>query len=720
MIMKRFKYSSIALALCHLLGGGLIHADDVVLSDADLVGAYTTTSYKRTSVHDPSIFIDTITTPNTPYYYAIGSHLDFVRSTNLSESWSSKLGGGQTNNCTLFANPSGNRVGYAEAYCTQSVHSVKNYLGEVVDFPSFDAHAWQNAGFEVHGNQWAPDVVYNPNMGKWLMYMSVNGDKWCSSIVCLSADKPLGPWVYQGPVVMSGFMGTIDHNGYTATDDWKRTDLEIATGYTSLPARYKVGESWGSYWPNCIDPCVFFDEEGELWMSYGSWSGGIWMLPLDKDTGLRDYTKQQPLEYQTGSDARNLKSDPYFGRKIAGGWYVSGEGSYIEHFGNYYYLFISYGFYSPDGGYEMRVFRSSNPDGPYVDCRGVSPLETRYRMNYGSTAAINYGMKLMGGYQWNLMTKGELSQGHNSAFTDLDGRSFVLYHTKFNDGTAAHELRLRQLFINQAGWPVCVPFEFHGETITQQDVESAENVPNADIPGTYDVILHRYNQDYANMEIQQPVSMKLVASDDNPSKGTVTNGMTGTWKRIAGTDFIEVTIDNVVYKGVLSYQKVDYSNIKATCISALSSNGGITVGANRYTHSLMMWASKADAKAAIAYTKKNVSIPVKANQHITSNLTLPAPSYFGTKVTWVSSNETVLSNMGEVVGNGMVELTITISRDNYSWSKSYPLQVGDVDAIDAVSSELESTPCFDLYGRPVKTGRNLRIDGHGKIIVGGK
>lgn len=45
------------------------------------------------------------------------------------------------------------------------------------------------------------------------MYMSLNGDHWGSSIVCLTAKSPEGPWTYQGPVVFSGFQGTFEHNG---------------------------------------------------------------------------------------------------------------------------------------------------------------------------------------------------------------------------------------------------------------------------------------------------------------------------------------------------------------------------------------------------------------------------------------------------------------------------------------------------------------------------
>ena len=90
-----------------------------------------------------------------------------------------------------------------------------------------------------------------------------------------------------GPVVISGFNGTNPNN-------YKDTDLEIVIGpQSSLPARYAKGSQWGRTWPNNIDPCVFYDEQGKLWMSYGSWSGGIFMIELDETTGLRDYDDVQ-------------------------------------------------------------------------------------------------------------------------------------------------------------------------------------------------------------------------------------------------------------------------------------------------------------------------------------------------------------------------------------------------------------------------------------------
>ncbi|WP_313638349.1 hypothetical protein [Paenibacillus sp.] len=38
--------------------------------------------------------------------------------------------------------------------------------------------------------------------------------------------------------------------------------------------------------PNVVDPDVFFDKEGRLWMIYCSYSGGIFIMELDVNTGF--------------------------------------------------------------------------------------------------------------------------------------------------------------------------------------------------------------------------------------------------------------------------------------------------------------------------------------------------------------------------------------------------------------------------------------------------
>ena len=658
----------------------LSSAAQTTVTDADLQGAYSARQYnKRVVCHDPSIVIDNITNPASPTYYIYGSHLGRGKTTAAENYQEWTVFKADESNATatnsLFCNLSGTLVNYADAYTTHAVTSVKDYAGKTVTFGNFDAHGWQKKGNTVKGMQWAPDVIYNKTMKRWCMYMSLNGDNWASSIVCFTSDNVEGPWKYQGPVVFSGFLGKYAHNGYAAADDWKKTDFTIATGETSLPERYNVGDKWGSFWPNCIDPCVFYDDQDNLWMSYGSWSGGIFLLRLDKSNGLRDYTYTYPYEVNgkaatSTAASANTTSDPYFGKKIAGGYYVSGEASYVEKIGSHYFLFMSYGGLVSTGGYQMRVFRSDNPEGPYVDCNGTSAVFNRYLMNYSATAVDNRGVLLFGGYKWDPMSGAEIAQGHNSAFTDKEGRSFVVYHSRFTNKGEGHEVRVHQLFLNDEGWIMAAPFEFDGETITNNDIATKASIADTEIAGDYQFLRHEYGQNTEAKAYETPVNIRLNAD------GTISGAENGTWERTAGTDYIALTIDDVVYRGVLVRQTIDYTNIPAIAIAALSSSSGsTTLGQKSYTKQQEVWAVKADAKAAIKYTANKINLPFDDGTVLEETPVLPTEGKLGTNISWKSSDESILTSDGKVKGQGEVTMTMIVSKDDYVYTKDYTIVV---------------------------------------------
>ncbi len=672
------------------------------VGDNDLANAYATQTIGRIAVHDPSIVMDvTGSNANNPLYYIYGSHLGRAKTNATSnyQIWNTfKTGEENTGTSnSLFADVNGKLVNFKDAYSTQLVKKVKNYKSEEVDFPNFDAHAWQAKGYNVQGNQWAPDIVYNKTMKKWCMYMSLNGDHWCSSIVCFVSDNIEGPWTYQGPVVFSGFQGTYAHNSYAAADDWKHTDFAIATGETALPSRYKVGDKWGTYWPNCIDPCVFYDDSDNLWMSYGSWSGGIFMIKLDKTNGLRDYTYTFPYQISgttttPGAADANCTSDPYFGKKIAGGYYVSGEASYIQKVGNYYYLFMSYGGLTAAGGYQIRVFRSEKPDGPYKDCltsTGIDAMYGKYILNFGGDAGRDEGVKLFGNYQWETMPNAELAQGHNSAIVDHKGRALIVYHTRFLNRDEEHEVRVHQLFVNQDGWLVAAPYEFSGETYTDNDIATQQLYDATEVEGDYQIIAHPYRQNTAAMDYEKPVTIHLNAD------GSISGEYTGKWELVSGTSYINLTLKGVatanaevMFKGVLTEQTIDYTNIKALCFTALSSSDGLATsgGASLQTSGLSIWGSKADAKAAIKYTLDKTSVPFADGATLNSKPQLPTEGHLGATISWKSSNPAILTDEGVVKGKGKVTMTMTISKDGYEYTKDYTLN------IDAEAEE--TTPVY--------------------------
>lgn len=672
------------------------------VGDNDLANAYATqTITGRIAVHDPSIVMD-VTESTNPKYYIYGSHLGRAKTSASGnyQIWNNTFKTGEENTGTsnsLFADVNGKSINFKDAYSTHVIKKVKNSKGEEVAFGNFDANGWQFKGNTVKGMQWAPDVIYNKTMKKWCMYMSLNGDHWCSSIVCFTSDDLEGPWAYQGPVVFSGFQGTFSHNAYTADDDWKHTDLAVATGETSLPARYQTGDSWGSYWPNCIDPCVFYDDDDNLWMSYGSWSGGIFIIRLDKTNGLRDYTYTFPYQISGktvtpgGADA-NCTSDPYFGKKIAGGYYVSGEASYIQKVDKYYYLFMSYGGLTAAGGYQIRVFRSEKPDGPYKDCltsMGIGAVYDKPRVNFGTDANRDEGVKLFGNYQWETMPNAELAQGHNSAIVDHKGRALIVYHTRFLNRGEEHEVRVHQLFVNQDGWLVAAPYEFSGETYTDNDIATQQLYDATKVAGDYQIIAHPYRQNTAAMDYEKPVTIHLNAD------GSISGKYTGKWELVSGTSYINLTLKGVAtanaevkFKGVLTEQTIDYTNIKALCFTALSSSDGLATsdGASLQTRGLSIWGSKADAKAAIKYTLDKTSVPFADGATLNSKPKLPTEGHLGATISWKSSNPSILTDEGVVKGKGKVIMTMTISKDGYEYTKDYTLN------IDAEAEE--TTPVY--------------------------
>ncbi len=467
---------------------------------------------KYITCHDPSIFKDFDGT-----YYLLGTHITGGYSSDL-RTWTSVDG----------------------SFRATFTQETKNKIRE-----------WNKDSGDWYGYLWAPDVVYNPKLGKYCYYLSANGDDWKSNIVLLTSDNILGPYEYAGSVVYGGF----------TEEDYMQTDLVQVLGCSSLPERYITNgiknRKWGDKWPNCIDPCVFYDDDGNLWMSYGSWSGGIFMLALDEETGLRDYS----VVYEN-----NPHSDSYFGKKIAGGWYVSGEGSYIQKIGDYYWLFMSYGNLEARGGYNIRVFRSDKPDGDYYDELGNSPLYDSYIFNYNQSV----GVRLFGGYKWRTFSDGQVAQGHNSAFVDDDGKAYIVYHSRTTNGTEGHNVKIHQLFLNEDGWLVAAPYYTDGESL--------EEIPpkTEDIVGEYEIIIHDLKIDYKNLDVKTVKFINLNAD------GTITGEYEGTWSVSGKDSYITLTIDSVTYKGVTLNMNVENYKTETRVFTALGTgNSQITIWGSR-------------------------------------------------------------------------------------------------------------------------------------------
>ena len=554
------------------------------VNDESKLGTYRSDlAYKRVGVHDPSIVQD----PETKKYYLFGSHCAWAWSDDL-ENWTSF-----TNNITEGNNGSAHTIFKDEIeWCKK-----------------------KDPNYTVTGNLWAPDVIWDADYenkdgskGAWLMYMSINGPDWNSTISLLTSKKLDGDWTYVGPVIQSGMS-----KGYGVTFDYTKV-----TGETTVNTRY-TGNVSNKGNPtleaHAIDPCVLYDDDGGFWMSYGSWSGGISMIKLDKKTGLRDYnTTYADTNNTVGTDG--LITDPYTGYKIAGGTAVSGEGSYIEKIGDYYFLFLSYGGYAPEGGYNMRIFRSKDIKGPYKD---VADKDARYALNNkaGDTAGTT-GMRLMSYYKWSFADYGYTAQGHNSATVDENGKAYVIYHNKYNDGTAAHEVRVHQLLTNEDGWILAAPFEYAGETVNKTGY----------------------------------------------SQKAFTGDYTGTWTSKTGSPYVSLEIGGVAYKGVFCEGTIDETDIETMTFTAVGNNQEC------------LWGYKAkDPTVAIRMTIDKV---IKIPDTVATDIPLPAIGAGGSTITW-KSNSVAIADDGTIphLFNEDVKasMTATITNNGYEYEHVYEFTV---------------------------------------------
>ena len=657
---------------------------------------YRNITMQHVSVHDPSV----VFSPTDNYYYIFGSHRGQARSRDL-QNWSHiSVPWGAVN-----ANGSVRTVGNSEAFVTQQVKKIV-IGGKEVDFPNFNAFGWSSAygNYSVDGNMWAPDIIYNKVLNKWCMYLSINGPTWNSSIILLTSDKIDGTYVYQGPVVVTGFV-----NNTNASISYQKTDMQLALGSLSaLPERYNRGNSWGNYWPHAIDPCVFYDEEGTLWMAYGSWSGGIWMLKLNPETGLRDYDVNYGSDYS--SRGQSVTTDPYFGKKVAGGYYVSGEGSYIEHIGDYYYLFVTYGELQADGGYEMRVFRSKNPDGPYTDSKGTSAIYTRYALNYGLNSDTR-GEKLLGAYgEWGFTTVGnvgETAQGHNSLVKDSDGKTYLVYHTRFHNAGEGHQVRVHQVFLNEDNWLVAAPFEYNGEKVNDDSIASRKRFEDSEILGSYKFMIHKYAIDRKNMEQVTPVNIVLNAN------GTISGDYTGRWSTGDNNSYITLSMNGSTYKGVVIEQQLEPTTIKAVAITAACASSGLNV-----------WAYKMRDDYSIAYTLNNSTVPVSNYKVINSNINLYNFNLQdNVELTWTSSAPDIIDGEGKynpasLEADSMVTLTGRLSCGNYYWSQTYTVRAkANTIPSGDFSSDMVAYYCFDQ--QPLVNSFNADQRAYLQMLTGG-
>ena len=204
----------------------------------------------------------------------------------------------------------------------------------------------------------------------------------------------------------------------------------------------------------------------------------------------------------------------------------------------------------------------------------INAIFQNYALNFGPGADTR-GVNIFGAYgQWGDMiaTDGERAQGHNSIIAAEDGRTYLVYHSRFQNGGEGHQVRVHQVFQNQNGWLVAAPFEYTGEKVKSADIATTQQVATPLIAGTYQLLIHRYGLDHAKMELVTPEEIILHAD------GTISGSRTGTWSIAEeGTSYVNIKIGTTTYKGVMVEQTMEPSQTKKTVAFTALANSGVTV-----------------------------------------------------------------------------------------------------------------------------------------------
>ncbi len=287
-------------------------------------------------------------------------------------------------------------------------------------FPTNDSPPWSPISPDpaLAGDLfWAPQITkYNTQYRMYYSHSTVGSQR---SVIGLATANTLDPtsgsygWTDQGLVLESV---VDDPGGYNAIDPKMHVEVSGENGAGT-------------------------NNVGKNWLMWGSCWSGIFVASLNRNTGKSVGTGK----YQIASRAQTNGPGPGI------------EGPTVVWKNGYYYLFVSYDAYE---SYNVRVGRSTNLVGPYVDRLGRSMTD-----GFATPLLAPYG-------KWRNTGHNDILVGQSTGY-DLFVNHIWIKHPDPTKGYPERALQVRPMFWDSDGWPLV------GEPITQYPSAAATALPGS-------------------------------------------------------------------------------------------------------------------------------------------------------------------------------------------------------------------------------------------------
>lgn len=429
---------------------------------------------------------------------------------------------------------------------------------------------------------WAPDIVPCPSGGYWLYTCVVDGSSNSQGMTIAGAK-------YARACILLYHSNTLEAGSFKP--------VLGSDGKQIVYVQSSIRRNETERDVNAIDPQIIYTPEGAMYMAYGSFGSGNYLIELDPATGLRKDGKgwqthetiRSYIDTNGGTpeeniqhlyaDTRNADADgkaigwthAYYGVNISkqnmeapviarhdgvkiadetATYNADGEPEGVEG-KTYYYTMHSYNGLSDH--YQMWGGRSESVTGVYKSTGGGIVY------NVGVGTAENEGNKYMGGFDWQASSKvatckeyASCLTGHNDLFTAKNGLNVAAYIVRNNNATGQFVVQNHQYYLNSKG-DICInPNRYAGEI--DRSVSEEELFALTD-GGKFEMVVLTNAADWSGNGSVAKGDIKNISRTVTLNKQThkILDGATeiGSWA-MYGKGYIKFTFENTL-KGTGGY-----------------------------------------------------------------------------------------------------------------------------------------------------------------------